>query len=236
MPEPNHYPGHAVRAVSSRPLRIAIVNDYEVVVAGVRAMLSPHSQEIDVVELDVDQNPDHVVDIALFDTYGQPQLGLHRVRSLAQSQRVGSVAIYTWSLTAGAREAAYHAGARALIAKTLSAPELVASLRAVAGGEIVDTGGFRGASLGPWPGSRWDLSARESEVLALVTTGMTNKAVAEALYVSENTVRTHLKSIFRKLDVSNRSQAVARALSDGSFTTREAPPWLARPTAAADGY
>jgi DNA-binding NarL/FixJ family response regulator len=206
-----------------------------VVVAGVRAMLSPFSHEVAVVELDVDQNPENSVDIALFDTYGQPHLGVHRVRSLVESHRVGSVAIYTWSLTPDARQAAFHAGARAVIAKTLSAPELVASLRAVANGEIVDTGGFRGAALGPWPGAHWGLSARESEVLALVATGMTNKAIAEALFVSENTVRTHLKSVFRKLDVSNRSQALARALADSSFLPRQPQRQAVFPTASV-GY
>jgi DNA-binding NarL/FixJ family response regulator len=49
---------------------------------------------------------------------------------------------------------------------------------------------------------------------------MPNKAIAEALFVSENTVRTHLKAVFRKLGVTNRSQAVARALGDESFATR----------------
>jgi DNA-binding CsgD family transcriptional regulator len=49
---------------------------------------------------------------------------------------------------------------------------------------------------------------------------MPNRAIAEALFVSENTVRTHLKAVFRKLGVTNRSQAVARALGDESFASR----------------
>jgi DNA-binding NarL/FixJ family response regulator len=48
---------------------------------------------------------------------------------------------------------------------------------------------------------------------------MPNRAIAEALFVSENTVRTHLKAVFRKLGVTNRSQAVGRALADESFVT-----------------
>ena len=54
----------------------------------------------------------------------------------------------------------------------------------------------------------------------MLATGMPNRAIAEALFVSENTVRTHLKAVFRKLSVTNRSQAVARALADPSFVTR----------------
>jgi DNA-binding CsgD family transcriptional regulator len=93
----------------------------------------------------------------------------------------------------------------------------VASLQAVAAGDTVETGRFRSTRLGVWPGVHWGLSARESETLALLTTGMPNRAIADALFVSENTVRTHLKSIFRKVGVSNRSQALARALADPSL-------------------
>jgi two-component system, NarL family, response regulator LiaR len=197
-----------------------VVNDYEVIVAGVMAMLAPEQYRVNVVELGVQKNPDLSVDVALFDSYGQPGFGLERVRSLAADERVGSVAIYTWSLSNASRDAALAAGARGLIAKTLGADQLVTALRAVARGETVESGGFRGQGTGEWPGSKWGLTARESETLALVATGMPNRAMAEALFVSENTVRTHMKALFRKLGVTNRSQAVARALSDESFASR----------------
>jgi NarL family two-component system response regulator LiaR len=202
-------------------LRVAIVNDYEVIVAGVRAMLAPHRHRVDVVELDVERDPAHRVDVALFDTYGQPGLGIPRVRSLVNSDRVAAVAVYTWALSPASRQAALGAGARGLIAKALPAQTLVESLWTVAGGQVVDTGGFRGAMQGPWPGSQWGLTARESETLALLAIGMANRSIAEALFVSENTVRTHLKGVFRKLSVTSRSQAVARALSDPAFVTRK---------------
>lgn len=203
-----------------RRLRVAIVNDYEVIVAGVRAMLAADRPRVDVVELDVQQDPSHQVQVALFDTYGQPGLGLSRVRSLAESDRVGAVAVYTWSLTTATRTAAFAAGARGLIAKALPADALVESLRADATGQVIETGGFRGGTQGAWPGSQWGLTARESETLALLAVGMANRAIAEALFVSENTVRTHLKAVFRKLSVTSRSQAVARAVADPSFVNR----------------
>jgi DNA-binding NarL/FixJ family response regulator len=199
---------------------VAIVNDYQVIVAGLRAMLAPPQYGVEVVELDVRQSPEHSVDVALFDSYGHPGLGLHRIRSLVAAEHVGSVAVYTWSLTKAAREAAFGAGAQGLIAKALPADQLVIALRSVASGEVVETGGFRGEGTGQWPGSKWSLTARESETLALVAAGMPNRAIAEALFLSENTVRTHLKAVFRKLGVTNRSQAVGRALADESFANR----------------
>jgi len=65
---------------------------------------------------------------------------------------------------------------------------------------------------GEWPGSKWGLTARESEALALVATGMPNRALAEALFVSENTVRTHLKAVFRNL-ASRTAARPSRELS-----------------------
>jgi DNA-binding NarL/FixJ family response regulator len=206
------------------PVRVAIVNDYEVIVAGVLSMLAPYGRRIDVVELAVQQDPEDDVDVALFDAYGQPGLGVGRIRSLADDDNVGAVAVYTWNLTKAGRESAYRAGARGLIAKSLPAGAVVEALQALAEGKTVETEGFRGGGQGAWPGSQWRLSSRESEVLALLATGMPNQAIAGALFVSENTVRTHLKAVFRKLSVTNRSQAVARALGDPSFTTRQPNP------------
>jgi DNA-binding NarL/FixJ family response regulator len=59
------------------------------------------------------------------------------------------------------------------------------------------------------------LTAREMEVLALLKQGLTNKEIAEALFISENTVKRHLKAIFLKLDVNTRAAAVARGISLG---------------------
>lgn len=204
----------------NQPLRITIVNDYELIVAGLAAMLEPYADRVSVVEFDVRANPDRQVDVALFDTYGQPSLGLSRIRSMVESGRVGAVVVYTWTLSDAGRAAAREAGARGLVAKSLPAAKLVDALEEVARGEWVDTGDFRAPGPGSWPGVGWGLSARESETLALLATGMGNRAIAEALYVSENTVRTHLKSVFRKLGATSRSQAVARALTDASFMVR----------------
>jgi DNA-binding NarL/FixJ family response regulator len=66
------------------------------------------------------------------------------------------------------------------------------------------------------PGSdEGELTARELEVLALLRRGMTNKEIAGALVISENTVKRHLKAVFAKLDVNTRSAAVARAIALG---------------------
>ena len=67
----------------------------------------------------------------------------------------------------------------------------------------------------PLPSATASLSPREREVLALVTAGQTNKAIAETLYVSTNTVKTHVTSLLRKLQVDSRVQLAAIAIRHG---------------------
>jgi DNA-binding NarL/FixJ family response regulator len=59
------------------------------------------------------------------------------------------------------------------------------------------------------------ITAREKEVLRLLTTGRTNKEIAKALFISEKTVKSHLNSIFKKLNVTRRLQAILYAINRG---------------------
>ena len=68
-----------------------------------------------------------------------------------------------------------------------------------------------------WPGAHLGLTQRESEVLSLLVAGLSNRAIAMRLVVSEETVKTHSRGIYRKLSVSDRAGAVAVALREGVF-------------------
>jgi DNA-binding NarL/FixJ family response regulator len=61
---------------------------------------------------------------------------------------------------------------------------------------------------------------RESEVALFLAQGMRNRDIASALWVSENTVKTHLKSIFQKTSVTSRAEAIVRISRDASFTAK----------------
>jgi ATP/maltotriose-dependent transcriptional regulator MalT len=76
----------------------------------------------------------------------------------------------------------------------------------------------RSRDLGGWPGARLGLSQRESDVLALLVDGLANREIAERLFVGQETVKTHLHSLYRKLDVRDRAGAVGLALRDGIFS------------------
>ncbi len=214
MPSTNHHDS------TLRRTAIALVNDYELVLRGIAEMLRPYTDRIDVVELDVAHNPDHRVDVALFDPYGNAQLGLDRVSSLTQDPKVGSVAIYTWTLTAGQRDAAIAAGAHGVIAKSTAPDELVDALLEIAAGGTFVSAEFSEDETLPWPGQEFGLTLRESEVAALLADGLSNREIARSLWISENTVKTHLKAIYQKTAVSSRAQAVVRIGNGPGFARR----------------
>jgi two-component system, NarL family, response regulator LiaR len=103
------------------------------------------------------------------------------------------------------------AGATGFSSKAVSGTQIVDGIRAAARGErVVLHRQSQRAAIDThlrWPGLDIGLTERESELLALLPTGMTNQQLAEQLYVSENTIKTQLRSLYAKLGVHNRTQA-----------------------------
>jgi DNA-binding NarL/FixJ family response regulator len=201
----------------SRSVRIAVANDYDLVVAGVASLLSRFSPGLEVTELVVGRDGlSQPVDVVLFDTYGRAEMGLERVRQLQRMPKVGKVAVYTLSWDTDLVRAALDNGADAVLSKTLPASQLAADLAKVARGEaVVDPGTGRQVRSAErvWPGRDRHLTERESEVLALVAVGATNAQIGARLLVAESTVKTHVKHILQKLGVTNRAQAVSQYLA-----------------------
>ncbi len=196
-------------------IRVALVNDYEIVLEGLRALLRPYDPEIRVVELDVEANPHSAVDVTLFDTYGEVEERRQRVRGLAADATNGAIVVFSFSDDAALAGTFLRAGAQGFISKALPAEQIVNGIRAAARGERVmliqaSPHATMSAEL-QWPGRDARLTERESELLALLPTGMTNRELSEHLHVSENTIKSHLRRLFSKLDVRNRAQAAALA-------------------------
>jgi DNA-binding NarL/FixJ family response regulator len=203
--------------VTTQVLRVAVVNDFELILRGLASMLASFGDRVRVVELDLERNPESRVDIALFDTYGHVRGGVERVRSLATDPRVGSVVVYTWELPPGQLDAVLAAGARGVLSKSTPADALVDTFAEIDGGEIIVSTTFRRLSEHRWPGHEFGLTARESEVAAFLAEGLSNRDIADALCISEHTVKSHLRSVFRKVDVASRTQLVARIAEDPDF-------------------
>jgi two-component system, NarL family, response regulator LiaR len=196
-------------------IRVALVNDYAIVLEGLRALLRPYEPHITVVELEVKGNPQSAVDVTLFDTYGELEERRQRVRGLATDATNGAVVVFSFSDDAALAGTFVRAGAQGFISKALPAEQIVNGIRAAARGERVmlvqaSPHAAMAAEL-QWPGREARLTERESEVLALLPTGMTNRELGEHLHISENTIKGHLRRLFSKLDVRNRAQAAALA-------------------------
>jgi len=199
----------------TKPIQVALVNDYEIVLEGLRALLKPSEREIHVVELDVRKAPRRRVDVTLLDTYGEVESLGDRVRSLAADPGNGVVVLFSFSDHPQAVRRAMRAGAPGFISKAVSAPQITDGIVAAARGErVVLTRRFQGAAIDEalrWPGREIGLTERESELLSLLPTGMTNRELGVHLYVSENTVKTQLRHLYAKLNVRNRAQAASLA-------------------------
>jgi DNA-binding NarL/FixJ family response regulator len=200
-----------------RPLRIAIVNDYEIVVAGVAAMMAEYQDRIEVVELDNRMPVLEDVDLVLYDTFALVPGRRPGLSSLVRPDGP-KVALFSWSTDPGSIRTALDQGAAGCLSKALPTIDLVKGIEDIHAGELVistldATADVHGS--GDWPGREFDLSPRESEVLALIALGLTNQDIARALCLSINSVKTYIRTAYRKIDVQRRSQAVAWALGHG---------------------
>jgi DNA-binding NarL/FixJ family response regulator len=199
----------------AKPIQAALVNDYEIVLEGLRALLKPSEREIHVVELDVRKAPRRRVDLTLLDTYGEVESLGDRVRTLAADPGNGIIVLFSFSDHPQAVRRAMRAGAQGFISKAESAQQITDGIVAAARGErVVLTRSSQRASIDEvlrWPGREIGLTERESELLSLLSTGMTNRELGSHLYVSENTVKTQLRHLYAKLNVRNRAQAVSLA-------------------------
>jgi DNA-binding NarL/FixJ family response regulator len=201
---------------SPTPIRIAINDDYDIVVAGVAALLTPYAERVEVVELDSNKPTTSDVDIVLYDTFGQEQGSSIDVDSISVA---GSpkVVIFSWNLQPELIDGAISAGAAGYLWKGMPVSEIVDALEAVHAGEIVKPPATArpDAETGAWPGRDLGLSAREAEVIALITQGFTNQEIAAKVYLSINSVKTYIRTAYRKMGVQRRSQAVVWGLNNG---------------------
>jgi len=218
-------------------IKILLAEDHVVVRQGTRQLLE-QEQDLEVigeagdgeeaVQLAVQLKPDVVImDIAM------PKLsGIEATKQI--KALLPSVAVlvltgydydeYIFSLL--------EAGAAGYLLKSVSGEELVNAIRAVSTGEPVLhpvvvrklMNHFKPSATGPTGARLLELlSKRETEVLRLAAKGMSNKDIGEVLFISIRTVQAHLRSIFNKLGVGSRSEAVLYGLKRGWFTLEGLP-------------
>ncbi len=200
------------------PIAITLVNDYEIIVHGLARMLEPYGDSFEIVETEAGGVAQRTTDIALFDTFGGRRHSLERVGKMAADHDIGRVVLYTWDLPAPFLSDVDDAAIDGVIMKSETGDRLVDSLIRV----------HRGERLRPQrssPNQRFsDLTEREREVLALIAQGASNPAIAAELYLSAETIKTHVRRLFRKLHVQNRTQAALLAAAHGLGAPQRSTP------------
>ncbi len=194
-----------------RPLTVALVDDYDVVLIGLAHMFDRYRDRIVVAEIDANRSLDDSIDLVMYDSFAQPESDHQEIGELVRSPRSGKVVVYTWNFHPDLIASAIEQGACGYLSKTLPARDLVAALEAVHAGEriISDPPARPGTAMGlDWPGRREGITDRESEILALITQGKSNAEVATLTYLSPNTVKSYIRTIYRKIEVTSRTQAV----------------------------
>jgi DNA-binding NarL/FixJ family response regulator len=220
------------RHVPGRPLRLVIIDDHQMVLDGLTAMLRPYREQVEIAgessdareaaQLVAEQKPDAV----LLDVRLRGTSGLDLCTEILARVPGCKVVFLTVYDDEQYLYQALRVGASGFLLKRIRGGELVDHLCRICEGEILIDPALAGrvalsaARLHSgefWPGAHLGLTQRESEVLSLLVAGLSNRAIAAKLVVSEETVKTHSRGIYRKLGVSDRAGAVAAALREGVF-------------------
>ena len=217
-----------------------IADDHPVVRRGLRALLET-LDGIEVVgdagdgEAAVQQVRLHAPGVVLMDLHMPGMGGIEATRRITQSSPGTAVLVMTMYDDDETVITAVQAGARGYLLKGADQDEIGRALRAVASGEVIFGPGVAarvlgmvGGAVAPAPPEQPEafpeLTAREREILQLLASGQRTATIAEQLYLSPKTVSNALTSIFAKLDVGSRAEAIVLAHEHGFGTANgEAP-------------
>ena len=204
-------------------IKLALLNDYDIVVNGLAELLRPFP-DFRVVEMEVGRVAvEQPVDIALFDTYGRVGMPWSSSTRSVDCPLVAHAVVFTFDFGNPLVERAAASACTAICGR--GCPRNVSLNRCAASQEVKSscphreprsaTGSFVSLAV-----RRSRVVGTRSEVLALLSEGLSNQQIADALYLNVETVRSHLKQVYAKLGVHTRTQATARALRDPAFQHR----------------
>jgi len=199
-------------------MRLALVDDYEVVLVGLAHMFDQYCDRVEIVQIAADAPVTVDVDIALYDTFAQGEADRDDLSVLIANPHARRVVVYTWSFHPSLVEIALDKGACGYLSKTLPAAQLVEALEAIHEGAVVvsEQPGSARATVGlDWPGRSEGLSDREAEIIALITQGKSNAEIAALTFLSINSIKTYIRTGYRKIGVSSRTQAVLWGIEHG---------------------
>jgi DNA-binding NarL/FixJ family response regulator len=194
-----------------RPVRVTLAHECDLVTVGFAGMLAPFAHRVQVLP-SPGGVPARDVDLTLHDTLAAVKdLPLAAVQPIAHD---GRLVAWTWNARPQLVELALGHGVSGVLSKTLPAARLVAALESIHRGRpVVDLGNDQPpASEGV---ATEALTPREAQVIAMITQGLDNQSIADRASISINSLKSYIRSAYRKMGVTSRSQAVLWGVRHG---------------------
>ena len=212
------------------PIRVLVVDDHALFRRGLQMVLE-QEEDIEVVgeagdgAEAVEKVTDTIPDIVLMDVRMPKRGGIDACTAIKDAVPSAKIIMLTISDEEADLYDAIKAGASGYLLKEISIDEVASAIRAVHGGQSLISPSMasklltefatlikRGDDRQQIPAPR--LTERELEVLKLVAKGLNNRAIAEQLFISENTVKNHVRNILEKLQLHSRMEAVVYAVRE----------------------
>lgn len=220
------------------PIKVLVVDDHTLFRRGITDVLARQTNIEVIGEASngleaIEKAGALVPDVILLDIHMPECTGLEATQVLQTKMPRINILILTISESEADLFAAMKFGAKGYILKNIEPEDLVHAISHIAQGgvmvsplmatKLLNEFKYPGASTDKkaTPGTSPLPSPREEEVLQFIAQGATNKQIAESLFISENTVKTHMRNIMEKLHLANRSQAAAYAVRKGLVPNKE---------------
>ncbi|MFC1937489.1 response regulator [Chloroflexota bacterium] len=218
------------------PIKVLVVDDHTIFRSGIVSLLASEeslkvmgeaSNGIEAIKKAREINPD----VILMDLNMPECNGLEATQALQADMPEVNILILTVSESQEDLFSVMKFGAKGYILKDAEPEELISAIFHIARGGVMVSPAMANKLITEFKGfivreertyeEKAILSSREEEVIQLVAQGATNKEIGERLFISENTVKTHLRNIMEKLHLANRSQAAAYAVKRGLVSPKE---------------